>query len=242
MLPYISVVLVEDPEGLPRRDTSQALHAFRGGMVTPASQGSIPGPRGGVGTQPRGEAFFASPPVSNAPPAIVAQLAGLLPSQTVVYAGLTLLAPQVGLVPPPGPGLGAPFNLNQFEQQLSSTSNSSGTGIAIAGQFASTSALYGALTGAGALSSLLPSSSLLSAPLTSVAQGSLTGIFAANSLLYGSLTATGTLNGLFVSNSLLQAQQIGGAFIPLIPMTAVTDVRLNVGYQPWKLHPDDVIG
>lgn len=69
----------------------------------------------------------------------------------------------------------------------------------------------------------------------------ISGIAYAESYSQGALTGVGALAG---GQSLGQWYNIasGQVFTSRVPFTAVTDVRLNNGYQPWKVHPGDVIG
>lgn len=238
------VILVENPEWPRQPDRNSLLFSFRASqssIITQVVEAYIPSPVG-RGYQPLGDSIFLGPPLSTTIPTIVAQLAGVLPSSSVFYGALNLKPANVGYIPQPGPGFASPFNLDQFVGQIGDTSQSSGLPAFTGGVLASSSLFFGVLTGSGSLSGVLPSSSTLFGPLTSVPIGNINGLFASSSVMYGSLTGAGALSGLFVGNTLLSVQQLGGAFIPLVPMTAVTDVRLNIGYQPWKVHPDDTIG
>lgn len=239
------LILVENPEWQRQPDRNQQLFSFRitQGAIVLTVEGSIPTTMGGRWDQPLGASLFSKPPLSTQPPNIVAPLGGTTAPGSVFYATLSLLAAQVGFIPRPGPGLASPYNIGQFVPQAGDTSTSSGSVTPVqAGQLAGTSVFYALLTGSGALSGIFPSGSVFLGSVTSIPIGQMSGVMAAGSAFYANLTGVGALSGETIGGSIITSNQLGGAFIPLVPMTAVTDVRLNIGYQPWKLHPGDVIG
>jgi hypothetical protein len=243
--PYNQVVLVESPDFPRQPDRTALLFLFRsaqGQNVTQVNDGWIPDPPG-RGAQPRGDFLFFGPPLSYSPPTTVGPLSGVIASGSLISGALIPSPPLVGFIPAPGPGLASPLNMNQFVSPPGDTSNSSALVAFIYGQtLQSQSVAYGQLVGAGALFGLTPITTTTYGNLQFVPAGSIPGFLASSSTVYGSIVGVGALAGLSISNSLFEMQGIGGSFIPLVPMRAVTDVRLNIGYQPWRVHPDDVIG
>jgi hypothetical protein len=69
----------------------------------------------------------------------------------------------------------------------------------------------------------------------------ISGIAYGESYSQGGLTGAGALVG---GQNIGQWYNVasGQVFTSRVPFTAVTDVRKNNGYQPWKIHPGDVIG
>lgn len=181
--------------------------------------------------------------VAQAPP-IPAPITGLWASSSLLSGALISSVPNIGFIPQPGPGNSGPFNHNQFLTVAGATDNPSPTTANIFGQWASSSVFYGGNSSAqaGALFGIQPSSSLWYAPLQGLNAGTMFGYMSSSSAWFGSVTGTGALNGLLPSSSLISALQVGGSFQPLVPMSAVVDVRLGIGYQPWKVHPEGGIG
>jgi len=243
LAPYGQVTLVENPNWDRQPDRNNVLLSIRASqspVIIQTVEGYVPQPMG-LGTQPLGSALFTIPPVSNNVPSTTGPLSGILVSESKFYGFLATRPVTVGYIPAPGPGFNSPFNLNQFVPVVGDTSVPSANVTPIGGALASTSAFYGVLLGAGALGGIWPSSVTFYANLSSLAQGSMSGLFVSSGTLYGGLDGIGNLAGVSISSSLFQVQSLT-QFIPLVPFTAVTDVRLNQGYQPWKVHPDDVIG
>lgn len=237
------LVQVENPEWIRQPDRNQALFQLRPqqGIVN-ANIGYIPQPPG-PDVQPKGSFLFVPSIGATTAPSFSAPVGGVLASSSVLLASLSLVAPQVGFIPQPGsPNLLSPFNAGQFVAAPGSTDFPSVLPTLITGSFSSTSVFYASLVGSGALSGIFPSQSVFSASLESISQGSSSGLWASSSVIYGGVVGIGALSGVTISNSLVTMTGLTGQFVPLVPMTAVTDVRLNIGYQPWKLHPGDVIG
>lgn len=178
-------------------------------------------------------------------PSIPAPIAGILTSNSTFYGGLSRFAPlSVGLVRTPGPGVG-PFSNNQFDTFTWATSNPSPTTANIFGALSSSSVFYlGVDSIAGQLNGLISSSSVIYGAGSGLVAGSMTGILASSSTVYGGMGGTLDMSfALLQSNSTITLLQAGsGSFQPLVPFTAVVDVRLNIGYQPWRVHPEGTIG
>lgn len=213
-------------------------------VPSPAPIGIVPiRPGPGPGISPNLETQFTTPPLSRDPATIVAAVAGIAVSHSVSYGQMGIAVPIIGFTPVTGPSLLEPFNGNQFIPPPLDTSQPSPLTTNLAGVAASTSVGYGLLTGAGELDGLSVSVSVSYGNGTALPAGSMSGIAISHSVSYGNLLGTGALSGYSQSASLTLAQGVGSGFQPYIPNTAVVDVRLGVGYQPWQVNKrDDVIG
>jgi hypothetical protein len=102
----------------------------------------------------------------------------------------------------------------------------------------------GAGSVAGQLAGLMPSSSVVYGSINGLLAGSMTGLLGSGSVTYSGVAGVLDMSfGLTQSNSTITMLQVGsGSFQPLVPFTAVVDVRLNIGYQPWRVHPEGTIG
>lgn len=227
---FQSIILALQPAPLPPPSATD-------GVVPQPGNPSLAGPSNPFQFQ------GVAPTVAQAPP-IPAPISGLWASNSLLSGQLVQSVPNVGFIPQPGPGNAGPFNHNQFLTVDGATDNPSPTTANIFGQWASSSVFYGGndSSQAGALFGLQPSSSLWYAPLQGLNAGTIFGYMSSSSAWFGSVTGTGNLDGILPSSSLVSALQVGGSFQPLVPMTAVVDVRLGIGYQPWKVHVEGGIG
>lgn len=206
------------------------------------SVGSIPQPGSPALSSPRNPLQFGKVVGYGVAVAIPAPISGIWASTSVVYGPVTPFALNVGFIPQPGPQLSSPFNNNQFPFQ-NSTGQPSGTTVSIQGTFYGGSAIYGGSGPvAGQLGGLLPSSSAFLGNLSGIQAGVSSGLFDGTSVFSATLTGSASIHGEWDSQSLLSMQGIGGSFQPLIPMTAVVDVRLGIGYQPWTIRNNGNIG
>lgn len=213
--------------------------------VTVTNVGFVPQPGSPNLQSPRNNLQFDGASGISLPAAIPAPVSGILASSSVVYGNISRFAPlSLGFVPQPGPGIG-PFSNNQFETFTWATSNPSPTTTNLSGTVYSGSVLYLA-TGsvAGSLAGQIPVSSVVYGSIQGLLAGSMTGILASSSVTYSGVGGILDLSfALSQSNSTITMLQAGsGNFQPLVPFTAVVDVRLNIGYQPWRVHPEGTIG
>lgn len=210
-----------------------------------ASVGFIPQPGSPALSSPRNSLQFDGATGISVAPSIPAPIAGVLTSNSTIYGNFSRFAPlSVGFVRTPGPGVG-PFSNNQFDTFTWATSNPSPTVANLFGTISSSSVFYlaGGST-AGQLNGLIVSHSLVYGAGTGLIAGSMTGLLASSSTVYGAMGGVLDMSfALTQSNSTVTVLQVGsGNFQPLVPFTAVVDVRLNIGYQPWKVHPEGTIG
>lgn len=195
-------------------------------------------------SSPTNSAQFRSVNGFSQSPPIVAPIAGQFSSNSTLYGAMTQSSPlNIGFVRTPGPGIG-PFSNNQFETFTWDTSNPSPTTMQTSGVLVSNSTWYVTPSStAGQLNGVWASSSTFYAQLDGLMAGSMTGIWASSSTAYTGVNGALDMSfALSQSNSTVSMLQIGGSFQPLVPFTAVVDVRLNIGYQPWKVHPEGTIG
>lgn len=199
----------------------------------------------GPGIQPNAQQQFLTPPRSNiANIGTIAPVSGLMADHSLLFAPISLAIKQIGFIPAGGPVPG-PFNNLQFQGFPYSVSNPVNPPTNIGGLSISISTTYGSLAGsAGVIPGglLISNSTLLGPGQTLTAGAAMTGLSVSCSLIYAPGAPIGVLSGIISSNSLVQTSTIGQVIQPLVPMTAVQDVRLRIGYQPWRVNKDDVIG
>ena len=221
---------------LPPRCTDNAVSTLQQPPQTPALP---PGP----GVQPQARLQFFTPPRSTASTTTAAPIGGVAASHSVFYAPLGLAIKNLGFIPQGGPGV-APFSNNQFLQSPGSTTNPVNAPTFISGISVSQSMAYASMFGTGVVASAISISGSvvfgLGQPQT--AGSTTTGLAASASLVYASSVSLGLMNATAISQSDCQTITSGGLIQPLVPMTSVTDVRLRIGYQPWRVNRDDVIG
>lgn len=220
---------------LPPRDYGPAVQAF-----TAATLGLVPLP--GPGFSPQAVLQFRSPPRSTAIGGTAAPISGLVVSHSVLYGVLFPAPAQVGFIPTLGPGAG-PFSDIQFQPNISSTTFPSATGLTLSGQIVSVSVAYADLAGSsGPTGGLAVTHSVVYGAGSGTPLGISPGLSISASLAYGAMTGSGQVLGLAVSNSLAVILGVSADFQPFIPMTATTDVRLRIGYEPWKVGKSGTIG
>lgn len=172
-----------------------------------------------------------------------APIQGMAVSTSLVYGAVINSIVNVGFIPQPGPGV-SPFNNNQFLTSADGgTSSPSPTTLSLQGISVSASTVY--ITSSPQVAQAMGiavSTSTVYGLGTAQTAGSMTGIAVSTSLVYGEIDGLGSMQGLSISQSTASVLGIGGSFQPLVPMTAVVDVRLGVGYQPWKVHPSGTSG
>lgn len=180
-----------------------------------------------------------------------AALPGVAASMSVAYKGNLQNIPQgnlFGLATSSGAsygGLTSAGNLFGVAQSMSTgwLVTTSSLSAALFGIAASSSLAYGGEIGPGAMFGLSASTSVGFANGQLLAYGSMFGTGASSSTASGSLTGIGGLLGVAQSQSVAQITAIGQeGFQPLIPQTPTIDVRLDQGYLPWTVGPDDVPG
>lgn len=185
--------------------------------------------------------FGRLPSIASQPQTIV-PIQGIALSTSVAYGTVINSIVNVGYVPQPGPGI-SPFNNNQFLESINSTGNPSPGTLSLAGIASSGTAVYinpsAQVAQAGGLA---VTSSTAYGQIDAVLAGALVGIAVSSSVAYAESVGTGELAGVAASNSTATILGIGGSFQPLVPMTAVVDVRLGIGYQPWTVHPSGTSG
>lgn len=164
---------------------------------------------------------------------------GAFLSESLLYGqmSLALQTINVGYIPRPGPHLSSPFNLNQFVFRYDTSIPSPRTILTTGVLFGTSSIEMSVSQNLGSLGGYLVSQSQIQGLATAQTAGSIFGYLDSHSTLYAELLGSGALQGLFQGNSSASVLGIGGAFQPLLPMTATVDVRLGVGYQPWKARP-----
>lgn len=220
---------------LPPRDYGPAVQAF-----TAATLGTIPLP--GPGPSPQAVLQFRAPPRSTAIGGAAAPIAGLAVSNSVLYGVLFPAPAQVGFIPQLGPGAG-PFSNIQFQSNIASTTFPSATGLDLSGQAISVSVAYADLAGSsGVMGGLTVTHSVVYGAGGANALGISPGLSISASLAYGVMTGSGQASGLAVANSLAVTLGVSADFQPFIPMTATTDVRLRIGYEPWQVGKSGTIG
>jgi hypothetical protein len=207
--------------------------------------GFVPQPGSPALSSPRNMLQFDGASGISVAPAVPAPISGILASNSTLYSPISIFAPlSVGFVPTPGPGIG-PFSNGQFDTFTWATSNPSPTTASMVGVVSSSSVLYlGTGPTAGQLNGIIPIHSTVYGTATGLLAGSMTGILASQSVTFGGVNGTLDMSfALSQSNSTVSTLQAGsGNFQPLVPFTAVVDVRLNIGYQPWNVRPVGTIG
>lgn len=202
--------------------------------------GQVPTPGNPALSSPSNRLQFKGVPGYQIAPAIPAPIEGVFASTSVVYAPINRFAfLSQGFVKQPGPGNFEPFNNNQFLTLTDGGSNfPSPTTASIAGFFDGASVAYGTANSFGSnLSGIWASSSTIYGPVSGIIAGTTGGLIDGTSVFYAAIGASGDLVGEWDSSSLVFMQGIGGSFQPFVPMTAVVDVRLGIGYQPWRVRP-----